>query len=136
MSYKVSENNYSPTILIVRDDGKKIELNSPILSSFNTVYLSKLENVAVLSWIQENQPDLIILELRNSQEFCSSLITPLRIDWLTRNIPIIVIGDRFTLKSVANLDYDACLRLPYSAADLERTICSSISTSICQAYVS
>ncbi|MGD1921032.1 MAG: two-component system response regulator [Pleurocapsa sp.] len=136
MDRKISENNYSPTILIVRDSGEKIEFDSSILADFNTVYVSKSKDRSILGWIQENQPDLIILELRNPQESCCCLITPLRLDWLTRNIPIIVIGDRFTLKSIANLDYDVCLRSPCSETDLDGAICSLISTSLCQTHVS
>ena len=132
MNPKTSTDERSPIILVVRDHERKIKSNSRILSAFNLIYSSGSQNRKNLIWIQQNQPDLIIVECEHSLEFCSSLITPLKLDWLTRDIPIVVAGNRFTLNSIADLDYYACLNLPYSAADLDRVICSLIGLPICQ----
>ena len=134
MNKKTFNGDHSSTILIVQDRSEKIELDSPILTNSNVVCFSNLENTTLLSWIQQNQPDLIILKLMQTEESFSSLITPLRLDWLTRNIPIIVTGDIFTLKSVANLDFNASLTTPYSAKELDGVICSLIRTSGCQIF--
>ena len=132
MNHKTSIDGRLPTIFIVRDNERKIELNSRILSAFNLIYCSGSQNRKNLSWIQQNQPDLIIVECEHSLNSCSSLITPLKLDWLTRDIPIIIAGNRFALKSIADLDYNACLNLPYSGVDLDRIICSLIGLPICQ----
>ena len=136
MNPKTSTDERSPIILVVRDHERKIKSNSRILSAFNLIYSSGSQNRKNLIWIQQNQPDLIIVECEHSLKSCSSLITLLKLDWLTRNIPIIVAGNRFALKSIADLDYDACLNLPYSEADLDRVICSLIGLPICQVSAS
>ncbi len=122
-------NSHSPTILIVQNNIKKIEFDSSILTLFNMVYLSRNEDTNILSWIQQNQPDLIILEFENHEQVCSSLITPLKLDWLTRDIPIIATGNLFTLQSLVNLGCDASLKIPYSVVNLEKTIFSLVEIS-------
>ena len=134
MNHKAFKNEHLPTILVVRDSQRKIELNSHILSAFNVVCLLKAQDTAILIWIQQNQPDLIVIEYNSLLEPYSNLITPLKLDWLTRNIPIVVAGNRFTLKSIENLDYDACLNSPYSATDLDRVICSLLRLPNCHIF--
>ena len=136
MNNKAFGTDYLPTILMVRDSERKIEFNSHILSAFNVVYSSKLQNTPILTWIQQNQPDLIIVEYNSFPEPYSNLITLLKLDWLTRNIPIVVAGNKFTLRSIENLDYDACLNSPYSVADLNKVICSLIQIPICNVFAS
>ena len=136
MNNKAFGTDYLPTILMVRDSERKIEFNSHILSAFNVVYSSKLQNTPILTWIQQNQPDLIIAEYNSFPEPYSNLITLLKLDWLTRNIPIVVAGNKFTLRSIENLDYDACLNSPYSVADLNKVICSLIQIPICNVFAS
>ena len=136
MNFKRYGNSHSPTILIVQNSFRKLELDSSILSLFNIVHLSQSENTAVLSWIQQNQPDLIVLELDCLEKPYESLITSIRLDWLTRDIPIIVTGNKFVLQSMNNLDYDACITTPYLAKKLYRVICSLIDSPFCQISVS
>ena len=134
MNHKVSRNEHLPTILMIQDSERKIESNSHILSTFDVVYLSRSQNTATLTWIQQNQPDLIVIEYKSRLEAYLSLIALLKLDWLTRNIPIVIAGNRFALKSIENLDYDAYLNLPYSAADLDKVICSLIRLPICRSF--
>ena len=127
------DNNRLPIILIVQDDKSDQVFESYFLNLFNTVYISKSQNyMMTLSWIQQNQPDLIILRLERAELPCLSLITSLKMDWLTRDIPTVVIENRLAVQSVSNLDYDACLTTPYSAKDLKRVICSFIHSPLCQ----
>ena len=132
MNHETVNNDYSPTILIVGDREQKKEFNSAILSEFNKVYFSNLECTTVLSWIQQNQPSLIIFKFDCPKKLNSDLISSLRLDWLTRNIPIIIMSNRFALQSIADLDYDAYLSWSDTTADLEKAVCSLINTLACQ----
>ncbi len=122
-----------PTILVVQDSKTELISNSIIANSFKQVYVSIDQNSHTLAWIQQNQPDLIILNLEWSKLREMDLVTALRLDWLTRNIPILAIGDCIYL---FNLDCDACLIEPYSTSDLEKAICSLISSPVCLSYAS
>lgn len=124
-----------PTILVVRDSESLASFSASGLARFHLVYVAKSpDNFSTLAWIQENQPDLVIFELQHPETPVLSLITPLRLDWLTRDIPIMVTGNRLALQSIVNLDYDACLITPYSTANLEQAICSLINASSCQIF--
>ena len=118
------------TLLIVNDDRAKLFANSTVLTSFNQIYFSITEALNIFSWAQQYQPDLIILDLKWSEVVELQLIPALRLDWLTRNIPILMIADSAPLQSVASLDYNAYLTKPYSLFELEQTICSLISLPI------
>ena len=120
------------TLLIVNDDKAKLFANSTVLTSFNQIYFSITEALNIFSWAQQYQPDLIILDLKWSEVVELQLIPALRLDWLTRNIPILMIADSAPLQSVASLDYNAYLTKPYSLFELEQTICSLISLPICK----
>ena len=120
------------TLLIVNDDKAKLFANSTVLTSFNQIYFSITEALNIFSWAQQYQPDLIILDLKWSEVVELQLIPTLRLDWLTRNIPILMIADSAPLQSVASLDYNAYLIKPYSLFELEQTICSLIYLPICK----
>ena len=124
----------TPNILIVQEDLVEKEAASSISPLLNKAYCAEYQPGNTLNWIQQNQPDLIILKLKKSEVNYLDLIISLRLDWLTRDIPILIIGNRFVLRSTANLDYDACLKTPYSMEELERAICSLIRTPACQAF--
>ncbi len=136
MNHSTTFNYRSKTVLIVNNNGVKLGSNSLILASFHQVFLSVSEVHPAISWVQQHQPDLIILDLEWSPIAQLQLITALRLDWLTRNIPIMLIVNS-TVKGLGineQLDYDACLVKPYSMTDLERTICSLVSTPACELY--
>ena len=127
-------NNNLPTILVVQDSQTKIGSDSAILSQFNIVYISQSNNLDTLFWIQENQPNSILLDFKHPNSACLNLITSLRLDWLTRNIPIVVMTNRFALQSITHLDCDGYLVTPYSITELEKTICHFIRTPICNIH--
>ena len=124
----------SPTILLVSNDRNLLSSDSLIISSLNQVCISILEATQIITWIQQHQPDLIILDLGWSEIINLQLITALRLDWLTRNIPIAIITNSGNQPfcSLATLDYDACLIKPFTTQELEQTICSLISTPACK----
>ena len=79
-----------PAIAIVQDSSTKLPSDSSVINSFKQIYISATKNVNILLWIQQNQPDLIILNLELSKISELDLVAALRLDWLTRNIPILV----------------------------------------------
>lgn len=133
MKNNVFPDQYSPTVLVVKDDQTRLVSDSLVLDSLHKVYLPVLQAREILSWVQQHQPDLIILDLEWLQIVNLELIAVLRLDWLTRNIPILVITDSSTkqFQSRANLDYDAYLIKPYSTIELEQAICSLVSSPTC-----
>ncbi|MEO1672163.1 MAG: hypothetical protein AAFR77_15510 [Cyanobacteria bacterium J06631_2] len=115
------------TLLVVSDNKMQFAPQSHISTAFNLVNISILEPAAILSWVQQYQPDLVILNLEWSQVIDLQLITALRLDWLTRSIPILMLGNSsISEQTSAALDYDAFLSKPYSNSALERAICSLV----------
>lgn len=135
MKYNITFGYYAKTLLVVNHDRAKLKTNSSVLATFNRHDLVA-EEADVLSWVQQHQPDLIILNLEWAQLVKRQLIAALRLDWLTRNIPIMVILDPTAskLNSTEELNCDACLVEPYSTADLDRNIRSLVPVSACELY--
>ncbi len=138
MNHSATFDYCSKTVLVINnnndDDDVNLASNSSLLTSFRQVFLSVSDANNALSWVQQHQPDLIILNLEWSQIVRLQLIAALRLDWLTRNIPIMLIVSSTAqgLHSTAQLDYDACLVKPYSITDLDRKICSLVSIPACE----
>lgn len=132
MSGNTDLNYYRKTILVV-SNGKAQQLKkSTLLASLNCVYLSAADD-SIISWIQQHQPDTIVLELDWSQVVHLQLVSALRLDWLTRLIPIIaIVGlNAQKLRSAEQLDCD-CLVEPYSLSELEQSICKLLSLPACK----
>lgn len=120
----------SKTVLVVANSYRQFK-DSSVLACFNLVNISA--SVDTVSWIQQHQPDLIILDLDWSQVAHLQLISGLRMDWLTRLIPIMaIVGSKAQLISTVQLDYDVCLLEPYSQSELEKSICDLISLPACE----
>ena len=131
MDRRATSNYRQPIILIISNNKTKLTLSSSISAFFNRFQVI-FQKRKTLYWIQQHQPDLIILDLEKSDKLLS-LVTTLKLDWLTRDIPIIAIidsADRQLCLS-ANLN-DACLSKPYSVVELEQKICSLVSTCKCE----
>ena len=132
MSSNTDLSYYRKTVLVV-SNGKAQQLkNSTLLAPLNCVYISVSDD-NIISWIQQHQPDLIVLELDWSQAVNLQLISALRLDWLTRLIPIIAIVGLTAqkLRSAEQLDCD-CLVEPYSLSELEKSICKLLSLPTCK----
>lgn len=127
-----SLSNYrKPIILIISNNKTKLTLSCSILAFFNQFQIT-FDEQETLSWIHQHQPDLIILDLKESEQL--PLVTTLKLDWLTRDIPMIAIIDSTArqLDPSANLNDDACLSKPYSVVELEQKICSLVLTCKCE----
>lgn len=138
MNYSATFDCRSKTVLIINNNqinDVNLAPNSSILASFHQVFLSVSDAHDALSWVQQHQPDLIILDLEWSQIVRLQLIAALRLDWLTRSIPImLIVSSTEGLCSTAQLDYDTYLVKPYSITDLDRKICSLVSIPACELY--
>lgn len=123
-----------PTLLVLNNNQTKLVFDSSIVTSLNQVHISILAASKIISWVQQYQPDLIVIDLEWLSTMNLQLIAALRLDWLTRNIPIMLIASstKQQAQCLANLDYDACLTKPYSETDLGKAICSLISTPACK----
>ena len=131
MDRRATSNYRQPIMLIISNSKTKLTLSSSISAFFDRFQVI-FQKQKTLSWIQQHQPDLIILDLEKSDKLLP-LVTTLKLDWLTRDIPIIAIVDSADrqLCLSANLN-DACLSKPYSVVELEQKICSLISICNCK----
>lgn len=136
MNHNITFGYYSKTVLVVNDGQTKLNMSSSVLASFNRHDIFVSEESDIVSWVQQHQPDLIVLDLPWSQLINRELITALKLDWLTRNIPIMVVVNSTTneLNSIEKLNYDACLVEPYSTVELDSKIHSLVSVSACELY--
>lgn len=125
-----------PTVLVINNNQSKLPSDSLLLASLNQVCIPMMESSKILDWIQQHQPDLIVLDIAWSQIINLQLIAALRLDWLTRNIPIMIItGSTMPqIEMLGQLDYDAFLIKPYSVAELGEKICSLLTTPVCEVY--
>ena len=128
MNQDILGQQYLPTILIVKNYPQKLRLTSKILAAFNQVYVPTIEVNTVLPKVQQQQPDLVILDFEYSKIVTSGLIIALRLDWLTRSIPIVLISN----SPQADLDCDVYLTKNYSKEELKRTICSFVNSPVCK----
>ena len=126
----------SPTIFIIQVSKTRLASDSLVLDSFDKIYIPLSEKTNILGWIQQHQPDLIILDLQRSEITDWSIVTILKLDWLTRNIPILVISNEFSnrFQCVQNFNCDACLIKPYTTVELEEVICSLVYVRACETY--
>ena len=136
MMYGNANARQMPAMLVIQNSTKVLALDSAILNSFRQVYKSVTKSIDTLVWIQQNQPALMVLNLEDLEIEELDLVTALRTDWLTRNIPILAIADKCNRFKIANLDCDRYLLKPYSALELERAICSLVSSPSCMRYAS
>ena len=134
MNHFTANSSYLQKLLVVSQHQFKPTVGSPIIDSFDLVYLSVSEAENIVSWVQQYQPDLIILDLEWSQIADMQLTATLRLDWLTRNIPIVVLANpkSHQRSSLTELDYDICLNKPCSDAKLERAICTLVANPACK----
>lgn len=136
MNHDETSKYVSPTVLVINNNQSKLPTNSLLLASLNQVCIPILESSKILDWIQQHQPDLIVLDIAWSQIINLQLIAALRLDWLTRNIPIMIItgSTHQQIETLGQLDYDAFLIKPYSTKELGQKICSLLRTPVCEAY--
>ena len=134
MNYCSSHQTNLQTLLVVNKGQTELDLNSPVLASFHQVCISSLATTKIITLVQQHQPDLVILDLEWLEAVDSQLIPALRLDWLTRNIPILLITDTSGLQSLQNLDYDVRLHRSCSLLELEKTICFLTSISVCESH--
>lgn len=123
------ETSFPATILVVEDDEDNLTYISTALNLFNYHCLTAKNALTGLSLAQQWQPDLILLDVRMPQISGLELLTILRLDWLTRAIPVIAVtalaGER-EQEMIMNAGFDGCLLKPYLLEELENIIYSHI----------
>jgi CheY-like chemotaxis protein len=124
------ENSFQATILVVEDDQDNLTYISTALSLFNYHCLIAENALTALSLAQQRQPDLILLDVRMPEISGIELLKILRLDWLTKSIPVIAVtalaGDR-EQEMIKNAGFDGCLVKPYLLEELEQIVYSHIS---------
>lgn len=124
------ENLFQATILVVEDDEDNLIYISTALSLFNYHCLIARDALTGLSLAQQWQPDLILLDVRMPQINGLELLKILRIDWLTRKIPVIAVTALAGVREqemITSAGFDGCLIKPYLLEQLQDIICLHMS---------
>ncbi|NJK55908.1 MAG: response regulator [Pleurocapsa sp. SU_5_0] len=124
------DSSFQSTILVVEDDEDNLIYISTALSLFNYHCLIARDALTGLSLAQQWQPDLILLDVRMPQINGLELLKILRIDWLTRKIPVIAVTALAGAKEqemITSAGFDGCLIKPYLLEQLEDIVCFHIS---------
>lgn len=125
----VRENSCQTTILVVEDDEDNLIYIATALTLFNYRCLSAKTALTGLSLAQQWQPDLILLDVRMPQIDGLELLKMLKLDLLTKAIPIIAVtalAGKREQKMIVDAGFDGCLIKPYLLEELEDIICSHI----------
>ena len=128
----ITKNSNRPTILAIEDDEDNLMYIASALQLFNYHYLSACNARMGLSLAQEQQPDLILLDIRMPQISGIELVKILRLDWLTQKIPIVAVTSlarEKEIKLILDAGFNDYLVKPYLLEDLETVICSNILSS-------
>ena len=116
---------WQQTILVVENDRDDLIYLTTALNLFNYRCLTAKEAIVALSLAQEEQPDLILLDLRLPKIDGIDLLKILKIDWLTRTIPIVAVtalAGKEGQETIARAGFDDYLLKPYLLADLEKVV--------------
>ena len=121
--------NYQPTVLVVEDNEDNLIYISTALALLNCHSIITKDAIKSLSLAQENQPDMIILDIKMPKLSGIDLINLLKLDWLTRNIPVIAVtalAREQEKKLILDAGFNDYLVKPFLIEDLEQIICSHI----------
>lgn len=124
-----SKKHQSATILIVEDDEDNLLYLTSALDLFSYHCLAARDGASGLSLAQTNQPDLILLDIKMPQISGIELVKTLKMDWLTRSIPVVAItalAREQEKNSILAAGFDDYLVKPFLLEDLEQAICSHL----------
>jgi CheY-like chemotaxis protein len=125
----VQESLSQATILVVEDDEDNLIYISTALILFNHHCLIARDALTGLSLAQQWQPDLILLDVKMPQINGLELLKILRLDWLTRKIPVIAVtalAGKREQEMIISAGFDGCLIKPYLLEQLDDIVCSHI----------
>lgn len=122
-------NIFQPTILII--DNKKDHLTdiATALESLNYHCLTAQTTMMGLALAQQHQPDLILLNVEMPTMSGIELLQTLRLDWLTRTIPVIALATLESAKKYSQsilASFDGYLYQPCISQDLKSVVCQQI----------
>ncbi|MEM8718009.1 MAG: response regulator [Cyanobacteria bacterium P01_G01_bin.39] len=124
-----SKRHEQTTILIVEDDEDNLLYLTSALGLFNYHYFAAKDAISGLSLAQTKQPDLILLDIKMPQISGIELVKTLKMDWLTRSIPVVAItalAREQEKNSILAAGFDGYLVKPFLLEDLEQAICSHL----------
>lgn len=105
-------------ILVVESDRNDLAYVSSALKPSNCNCLVASEAMHGLSLAQQEQPDLILLDLQMPHGGIE-LLTTLKLDWLTRDIPVIALTTlEKSQKIILDAKFDGYLLKPYLLDDM------------------
>ena len=81
----------SPLVLVVDDNPQVLDLTSLVLTHAGYRAETASDGPAALTWAQENQPDLILLDLLMPDMDGLAVLRALRSDPQTADIPVVVV---------------------------------------------
>lgn len=120
----------SKVLLLESDRNNSIYLVDS-LKLLNCDCLIASDTMLALSLAQQEQPDSILIDLQMPQINGVELLKILRIDWLTRDIPIIAITTSIAIdQAVLEAEFDDYLLKPYTRKDLQKAIANNFSNAI------
>lgn len=135
LTHSITENGNRPTILVIEDDEDNLLYVASALQLFNYRCFAACNAMVGLGLAQEHQPDLILLDVRMPQISGIELAKALKLDWLTRKIPIVAVTSlarEKEIRLILDAGFNDYLIKPYLLEDLEKVICSNIlNTSLC-----
>lgn len=115
----------TPCILAVEDDEDNLLLITYLVKQLNCFLRTAKDGLTALSSIREDPPDLILLDIVLPKLNGIELITRLKQESSTFNIPIIVITGLTSPKEreqILSTGCDACFVKPYLLDELEKSI--------------
>lgn len=122
-----------PKVLVLEGDRDNLIYLVNTLKLLDCDCPTASEAMLALSLAQQEQPDLILLDLQMPQINGIELFKTLRIDWLTRDIPVVAITSAIAGETKAILDagFDGYLLKPHTLRDLEKAIANHLPNAIC-----
>jgi len=116
---------YQPTILVVEDNPDNLAYVSTALELFRCRCLTAPNAIEGLSLAQRYQPNLILMDILMPEIDGIELLKILKLDWLTRTIPVVAmtaLSGRKARAAIAQAGFDGFLLKPYSLEELEMII--------------
>ncbi|WP_414576836.1 response regulator [Anabaena sp. CCY 9402-a] len=125
MSDKKKRNSQQPLILAVEDNDDSLLLISYALESLGCRFICQQDSTNTVLVAKEYQPDLIMLDILLPSLNGIDVISYLKQEPLTREIPVVAVtalADREDQERILKAGFDEYLCKPYMIEDLEAVI--------------